>query len=100
MSREDNTSRREHPRSHAKGVGAVRCGIPPPADQGPLFFWLLLRTAVCCKEETDHEERNMSEMKTDYAGMAHREIGELNLRRGLVSVELGACEGEGVIPNG
>ena len=42
----------------------------------------------------------MSEMKTDYAGMAHREIGELNLRRGLVSVELGACEGEGVIPNG
>ncbi|CAA9455807.1 MAG: hypothetical protein AVDCRST_MAG01-01-5171 [uncultured Rubrobacteraceae bacterium] len=37
----------------------------------------------------------MREMKTDYAGMAHKEIAEMNGKRGLVAAELEACEGEG-----
>ena len=67
----------------------------PARRQGVFFKTLLLQTIVLSKGENDHEERNMSEMKTDYAGMAHKEIAEMNGKRGLVAAELEACEGEG-----
>ena len=69
-------------------VGAVRC---------PFFLKVSSPDTVdTMKEETDHEERNMSEMKIeiDYAGMAHAEIRRMNEKRGLVAAELSEIKAE------
>ena len=51
------------------------------------------------REETDHEDDDgrkepMSETKTDYAGIAHKHIAEMNEKRGLVAAELSEVEAE------